>query len=118
MAKYKVVITDREYESIENEREVLSQLDVDLQDYQYKDKENILRVAKDADALIIQYAKMPRDLIEELDNCKIIARYATGFDGIWMPAQKKEFMYATCQITAGMKCLLMHFRCCWKWRQE
>ena len=33
---------------------------------------------------------------------------------IGMPAQKKEFMYATCQITAGMKCLLMHFRCCWK----
>ena len=42
MAKYKVVITDRKYESIENEREVLSQLDVDLQDYQYKDKENIM----------------------------------------------------------------------------
>ena len=93
MAKYKVVITDHEYESIENEREVLSQLDVDLQDYQYKDKENILRVAKDADALIIQYAKMPRDLIEELDNCKIIARYATGFDGIDLDACTEKGIY-------------------------
>ena len=93
MAKYKVVITDHEYESIENEREVLSHLDVDLQDYQYKDKENILRVAKDADALIIQYAKMPRDLIEELDNCKIIARYATGFDGIDLDACTEKGIY-------------------------
>lgn len=98
MAKYKVVITDREYESIENEREVLSQLDVDLQDYQYKDKENILRVAKDADALIIQYAKMPRDLIEELDNCKIIARYATGFDGIDLDACTEKGIYV-CNVS-------------------
>ena len=98
MAKYKVVITDREYESIGNEREVLSQLDVDLQDYQYKDKENILRVAKDADALIIQYAKMPRDLIEELDNCKIIARYATGFDGIDLDACTEKGIYV-CNVS-------------------
>ena len=98
MAKYKVVITDREYESIENEREVLSQLDVDLQDYQYEDKENILRVAKDADALIIQYAKMPRDLIEELDNCKIIARYATGFDGIDLDACTEKGIYV-CNVS-------------------
>ncbi len=98
MAKYKVVITDREYESIENEREVLSQLDVDLQDYQYKDKENILRVAKDADALIIQYAKMPRDLIEELENCKIIARYATGFDGIDLDACTEKGIYV-CNVS-------------------
>ena len=98
MAKYKVVITDREYESIENEREVLSQLDVDLQDYQYKDKDNILRVAKDADALIIQYAKMPRDLIEELDNCKIIARYATGFDGIDLDACTEKGIYV-CNVS-------------------
>ena len=67
MAKYKVVITDREYETIDNEKRILSQLDVDLYDYQYKDKDKILEVAKDADALIIQYAKMPRDLIEQLD---------------------------------------------------
>ena len=98
MAKYQVVITDREYESIENEREVLSQLDVDLQDYQYKDKENILRVAKDADALIIQYAKMPRDLIEELENCKIIARYATGFDGIDLDACTEKGIYV-CNVS-------------------
>ena len=95
MAKYKVVITDREYETIDNEKRILSQLDVDLYDYQYKDKDKILEVAKDADALIIQYAKMPRDLIEQLDKCKIIARYATGYDGIDLEAATEKGIYVT-----------------------
>ena len=93
MAKHKVVITDREYENIDNEKRILSQLDADLYDYQYKDKDKILEVAKDADALIIQYAKMPRDLIEQLDKCKIIARYATGFDGIDLEAATEKGIY-------------------------
>ena len=82
MGKFKVVITDREYADIENEKRILSELDVDLYDYQYRDMDNILKVAKDADAIIVQYAKMPRELIEQLDNCKIITRYAIGYDGI------------------------------------
>ncbi|MCI8608580.1 MAG: C-terminal binding protein [Firmicutes bacterium] len=95
MAKYKVVITDREYETIDNEKRVFEEsgLDIELYDYQYKDKEHILEVAKDADAIIVQYAKMPRDLIEELDKCKIIARYATGFDGLDLEAATDNGIY-------------------------
>lgn len=86
MAKYKVVITDHEYEDIENEKKALSELDVELVDLQSRDQETILAAAKDADALIIQYAKMPKGLVEKLDKCKVIARYATGFDGIDLAA--------------------------------
>lgn len=95
MAKYKVVITDREYENIDNEKRVFAEsgLDIDLQDYQYRDKEHILEVAKDADAIIVQYAKMPRDLIENLDKCKVIARYATGFDGLDLEAATEKGIY-------------------------
>ena len=98
MAKYKVVITDHEYDNIENEKAALSGLDVELLDYQYKDAENILKVAGDADALIIQYAKMPRELIEKLEKCKIIARYATGFDGIDLEACTEKGIYV-CNVS-------------------
>ena len=98
MAKYKVVITDHEYDNIENEKKALSELDVELLDYQYKDPESILKVAKDADALIIQNAKMPRELVEQLDKCKIIARYATGFDGIDLQACTEKGIYA-CNVS-------------------
>ena len=93
MSKYKVVITDREYESIEAEKSLLEANDCEVFDYQYKDQENILRVAKDADAIIVQYAKMPKELIEQLDKCKIIARYAMGFDGIDLQAAADKSIY-------------------------
>lgn len=95
MAKYKVVITDREYETIDNEKRVFAEsgLDIELFDYQYKEKDKILEVAKDADAIIVQYAKMPRDLIEQLDRCKVIARYATGFDGLDLEAATEKGIY-------------------------
>jgi D-3-phosphoglycerate dehydrogenase len=95
MAKYKVVITDREYENLDNERRVFEEsgLDIELYDYQYKDKERILEVAKDADAIIVQYAKMPRDLIQQLEGCKVIARYATGYDGLDLEAATEKGIY-------------------------
>ena len=65
MSKYKVVITDREYESIEAEKHLLEANDCEVFDYQYKDQENILRVAKDADAIIVHSATMPKELIEQ-----------------------------------------------------
>ena len=98
MAKFKVVITDHEYDNIENEKQALSGLDVELLDCQYKKPEDILRVAKDADALIIQYAKMPRALVEQLDRCKVIARYATGFDGIDLQACTEKGIYV-CNVS-------------------
>lgn len=93
MGKFKVVITDREYETIDNEKRILSQIDADVFDYQYKDMDHILEVAKDADAIIVQYAKMPRELIEQLEKCKIICRYAIGYDGIDTEAATDHGIY-------------------------
>lgn len=98
MAKYKVVITDHEYEDVENEKKALSELDVELVDLQCRDRESILKAAKDADALIIQYAKMPGELVEQLDKCKVIARYATGFDGIDLEVCTEKGIYV-CNVS-------------------
>lgn len=93
MEKYKVVITDREYETIEAEKKYLTAHGCQVFDYQYKNEEDILRVAKDADAIIVQYAKMPKSLIDQLDRCKVIARYAMGFDGIDLQAAADKGIY-------------------------
>lgn len=83
MAKYKVVITDREYEDIDNELRILSELgDVEVLDYQYRDEDDVIKVTKDCDAMIIQYAKATKKVIDSLEHCKVIAKYATGIDGI------------------------------------
>lgn len=95
MGTYKVVITDREYETIDHERRILKEIDADLYDYQVKDAEDIIRVAKDCDAMIVQYAKITKEVIGQLDKCKIIARYATGYDGIDIKAATDRGIFVT-----------------------
>lgn len=93
MSKYKVVITDHEYESVEAERKLLEANDCEVLDCQYRDAEDIIRVAKDADALIIQFPDMSKNVIDQLEKCKVIAKYAMGFDGIDLQAAADKGIY-------------------------
>jgi D-3-phosphoglycerate dehydrogenase len=44
--------------------------------------EEIIQVAKDADVIIIQAAKVGRQIIEKLERCKQLCRYGIGTDNI------------------------------------
>lgn len=46
MGKFKVVITDREYENIDNELRILKQIDADVYDYQLRDPHEIAKVPR------------------------------------------------------------------------
>lgn len=91
----KVVITDYQFDDVNIERQVLARPDIQVFDYHYRDPENILKVARDADAIIIQMAKFPAELISQLERCKIIAKYASGYDGIDLDAATKKGIYVT-----------------------
>ena len=95
MGKFKVVITDREYENIDNELRILKEIDADVNDYQLRDPREIVKVAADADAVIFQYANINRALIEQMPKCKIIAKYATGTDGVDIDAATEHGIYYT-----------------------
>lgn len=95
MGKFKVVITDREYESINNEVRILKEIDADVVSYQFRNEEDIIRVASDCDALIFQYAKITKNIIDKLDKCKVIAKYAIGTDSIDIDAATKKNICVT-----------------------
>jgi len=80
--KYKVVITEAEYESFEIEKEELNKVGAELIIGQCKTEDEIIQIAKDADGLIVQYASITRYVIESLEKCKVIARYGIGVDSI------------------------------------
>jgi len=82
MTRFKVVITDREFENIDYETAVLENIGAEVFAYQFKDEDDIIRVAKDCDGLIMQYANLSRRVIESLDKCQIISKYAIGLDRI------------------------------------
>ena len=77
MPRFRVVVTDYEYESLEIERRVLEEVGAELVAAQLRKAppEKILEVCRDADALIVQYASITRRVVEGLEKCRVIARY-------------------------------------------
>jgi D-3-phosphoglycerate dehydrogenase len=93
--KYKVVITDAEYPSFDIEKKILSKLDVELVKFQCKTEDELIKKCKDADALLNQYAKITPNVIKQLDNVKIIARYGVGVDNVDLDAATKKGIFVT-----------------------
>lgn len=82
MKKFKVVVTDFEYESLQPEIDVLSVLDVEFVKAQCKTEEDVIEACKDADGVINQYAPITRKVMENLTQCKVIARYGVGVNTV------------------------------------
>jgi len=95
MNKYKVLITDHEYNNIDNELRILNELDVEVIDLQSRDEDEIINIAKDCDAIITQYAKINKNIIRALEKCKVICKYAIGIDGIDIEEATKKGIYVT-----------------------
>lgn len=86
---YKVVVTDYEYPDLDQERKVFGAIGVEFVAGQCKDEDAVIALARDADALLNQYAKLTPKVIEALENCKIIIRYGIGVDNVNVPAATK-----------------------------
>ena len=87
MGKFKVVVTDYTYEDLDVERSVLAQRpDIEICDYQFRKEEDVLKITGDCDVLVCQYSQITRRVIENLQNCKMIIRYAIGVDNIDLEA--------------------------------
>lgn len=95
MAKFKVYISDYDYNDIEIEKSILEPIGAEVIGLQCKTGEGLGDLAKDADAIIQQYAKIPRATIEKLANCKIIARYGIGVDIVDVEAAYENGMVVT-----------------------
>lgn len=95
MERFKVVITDHEYESVEQERRILEHAGAEVVDCQLKTAEQVVAAGRDADALIVQFAPITRQVIEQLPRCKIIAKYSTGIDGVDVQAATEHGIFVT-----------------------
>ncbi|WP_088105776.1 C-terminal binding protein [Halalkalibacter urbisdiaboli] len=83
MSTFKVVVTDYEFASLAPEQEVLNKVDgVEFVAVQCKTEEDVIEAAKDADALINQYAPITRKVIESLPKLKVVSRYGVGVNTI------------------------------------
>ena len=85
--KFKVVVTDYEFTSLDCEREILERVGADLIPAQCKSENELIRIARDADGLLnLYFGPISRRVIESLTRCKVISRYGIGVDTIDIPA--------------------------------
>lgn len=84
--RFQVMITDCDHGSIEEEKEELGRIGAELILAQIRDEEDLIRVCKEADGLINQYAILNRNVLGHLPRCKVIARYGVGVDSIDLKA--------------------------------
>src|SRR4029434_1043433 len=64
----------------------LARIDPELRIAKSPSADDVLAVARDADAVLVTYAKLPGELLRQLTRCKAIGRFGLGVDNIDVPA--------------------------------
>lgn len=90
MSKYKVVITDSNYQDTDIEKKILNKIDAKLTLSQCKSSEEVIKEAKGADGLLNQYAPITKEVFNQLGNLKVVARYGIGIDTIDVEAATEK----------------------------
>lgn len=79
---FKVVITDMNFPTDEPERTVFGEIGAKVERYQCRTENEIIEIAKGADALLVQWAPVTKRVIMNLDKARAIGRYGVGVDNI------------------------------------
>lgn len=95
MKNWRVVITECEYEDFEEERRILEPLGCEVVKLGSRDESVLKTALLDADAVLFQWAKMTRDVMETMPRCRVIAKYATGTDGVDLAAATERGICVT-----------------------
>ena len=84
-----IAITDSPFPSLDPAKKALARLDPEYRMAKSPSADDILAVARDADAVLVTYAKLPGELLRQLKACKAIGRFGLGVDNVDLPAAKE-----------------------------
>jgi D-3-phosphoglycerate dehydrogenase len=77
-----IAVTDSPFPSLDPAKAALARLDPELRMAASTSADDILAVARNADAILVTYAKLPGELLRALRRCKAIGRFGLGVDNI------------------------------------
>lgn len=86
MAQSVIAVTDSVFPSLDPALAALARLDPVVRMAKSTSADDILEVGREADAILVTYAKLPGDLLRRLERCKVIGRFGLGVDNIDLPA--------------------------------
>ena len=77
-----VAVTDSVFASLEPTYKILAKLNAEIRLAKEPKPDAILEVAREADALLVTYANITSEIINELKNCRVIGRFGIGVDNV------------------------------------
>jgi D-3-phosphoglycerate dehydrogenase len=90
-----IAVSDSVFPNLNPAREVLSRLGAELLLADGPTPEAILQVARDADAVMVTYAKVTAEMIGQMTRCRIIARFGIGVDNVDIAAATNASIVVT-----------------------
>jgi D-3-phosphoglycerate dehydrogenase / 2-oxoglutarate reductase len=90
MAGPVIAVTDTVFPSLDPAKAALAKLDPTFRMSKSVNADDILAVARDADAILVTYAKLTREILTQLTKCRAIGRFGLGVDNIDLPAAKEK----------------------------
>ena len=91
----KMVITDYDYGDMEIEKVILHGVGAEVIPLQAKCEEDLFEAAEDCFGMINQYARVGRETIQRMKQCKVIARYGVGVDIVDVDAATERGILVT-----------------------
>lgn len=89
----KVVITDFEYPNVDQERKIITKFGAELHACHLKTQDEIAAATEDADAVIVQYATITKEIIARMKHCRMIIKYGIGVNNIDSEAATAKGIY-------------------------
>src|SRR5262249_5557270 len=90
-----VVIADYDYGDVDIERKIIEGAGFTLVAAQCKSEDDVIDAARDANAVITQYAHIGARAINAFTRCRVIARYGTGVDIVNVDAATRRNIQVT-----------------------
>ena len=81
-----VAVSDSVFPNLDPARQVLASIGADLKMADAPTPDAIVQAAASADALLVTYAKITADMIEQMPRCRIISRFGIGVDNVDLAA--------------------------------
>lgn len=82
MAKTMIAVADSVFLNLKPAERILADLDATVQLAKEPTADAILEIAREADGLMVTFARIDRELIRELKRCRVIGRFGIGVDNI------------------------------------
>lgn len=95
---YKVVLTDHVFPEASLIEEILAKVGSQLEVHECLEEEGLIEITRDAEAVLVERARITRRVISNMERCRILVRHGVGFDTLDVEAAT-EAGICVCNVT-------------------